>query len=53
MISRLLHLMIASGLMIGLSACVVKNNPAKTTVHTPAGTYEYHCPPGQRKKGHC
>ncbi len=39
-----------SSLMV--SGCV-KTNPAKTKVYTPAGTVEYHCPPGQRKKGKC
>ena len=51
---------------LGLSACVdqhhggyvtqgrvVKSNPAQTVVETPYGTYKYHCPPGQRKKGRC
>jgi hypothetical protein len=32
---------------------VIKSNPAQTVVKTPYGTYKYHCPPGQRKKGNC
>ena len=32
---------------------VVKKNPAHTVVVTPHGTYDYHCPPGQHKKGRC
>lgn len=36
-----------------VSACAVKQNPAKTRVMTPMGTIEYHCPPGQAKKGRC
>lgn len=36
-----------------LAACAVKHNPAHTTVYTPAGAIDYHCPPGQAKKGRC
>lgn len=36
-----------------LAACAVQQNPAKTKVYTPAGVVEYHCPPGQAKKGRC
>lgn len=40
-------------LMLVVSACAVKSNPAKTTIYTPAGKIENHCPPGQAKKGNC
>lgn len=37
-----------------LSACVTKSNPAHTKVYYPGvGTVDYHCPPGQAKKGNC
>lgn len=36
-----------------LAGCAVKQNPAKTTIYTPAGKIENHCPPGQAKKGKC
>lgn len=37
-----------------LSGCVTKSNPAHTEVYIPgAGVVDYHCPPGQRKKGRC
>jgi hypothetical protein len=36
-----------------LGACAVERNPAHTTVYTPTGAYDYHCPPGQAKKGNC
>lgn len=39
--------------LIALAGCVVKQNPAKTTIYTPAGKIENHCPPGQAKKGKC
>lgn len=40
--------------LVALAGCaVVKSNPAHTTVVTPAGVYDYHCPPGQAKKGKC
>lgn len=40
-------------LLISLSGCAVEKNPAHSTVYTPHGTYDYHCPPGQAKKGKC
>lgn len=48
---RTLFLLTATSLL--LSACAVKQNPAKTRVYTPMGSVEYHCPPGQAKKGRC
>ncbi len=39
--------------MIILAACAVKENPAHTKIYTPAGTVDYHCPPGQAKQGKC
>lgn len=39
--------------ILAVSACAVKSNPAKTTIYTPAGKVENHCPPGQAKKGKC
>lgn len=39
-------------LLIG--GCVTKSNPAHTEVYYPGvGKVDYHCPPGQRKKGNC
>jgi|GEM_PF-4147339 len=40
-------------LMVALTGCAVKQNPAHTKVYTPYGTYDYHCPPGHAKKGEC
>ena len=39
--------------LLVFNGCAVKQNPAKTKIYTPTGTYEYHCPPGQAKKGNC
>lgn len=44
---------IVISLVLLLTACAVKENPAHTTVYTPVGVYDYHCPPGQAKKGRC
>lgn len=35
------------------TACAAQENPAHTKVYTPVGVYDYHCPPGQAKKGNC
>ncbi|MDX2094905.1 MAG: hypothetical protein SFW64_03090 [Alphaproteobacteria bacterium] len=41
------------GLVLVLAACAVQENPAHTKIYTPAGVIDYHCPPGQAKKGRC
>lgn len=47
----MIALLLGSGM---LSACVTKHNPAKTEIYYPGlGEMQYHCPPGQRKKGRC
>lgn len=46
-------LLVFSLIGLSLSACAVQKNPAHTTVYTPTGVYDYHCPPGQAKKGRC
>jgi hypothetical protein len=48
-----MKLLLAISLLTGLAACAVEKNPAHTTVYTPVGVYDYHCPPGQAKKGKC
>jgi hypothetical protein len=48
-----MRLLVVLGLTTLLAACAVQQNPAKTKVYTPYGSYEYHCPPGQKKKGNC
>lgn len=53
--TRILFLL---GALVMLAACAegpygYKSNPAHTTIYTPAGAVDYHCPPGQRKKGNC
>ena len=45
--------LILCAVSLALSACAVKQNPAHTTVVTPYGKVDYHCPPGQAKKGRC
>lgn len=42
-----------TSLLLALNACAVQQNPAHTRVYTPVGAVDYHCPPGQAKKGQC
>ena len=48
-----MKMMVGVGMLMLLAACAVQKNPAHTTVYTPGGVYDYHCPPGQAKKGRC
>jgi hypothetical protein len=47
------YLLLLTSFSLLLAACAVQQNPAHTRVYTPAGVYDYHCPPGQAKKGRC
>lgn len=45
--------MVALSIVALMTACAVQQNPAKTRIMTPISKIEYHCPPGQAKKGKC
>lgn len=45
--------LIAIATLLMLAACAVQQNPAHTKIYTPIGAVDYHCPPGQAKKGKC
>lgn len=50
---RVIVLSLAAAPLLLLNTGCVKANPAKTKVYIPGASIEYHCPPGQRKKGQC